>query len=90
MMPLPETGTDCVGMSALSVTTIFAVTTPVAVGVKVTPKLQVPLAATWVPLQVSALTVKTLAVDTTLLTLRGTRLGLVRTTVFVALGICSG
>jgi hypothetical protein len=90
MMPFPDTGTDCVVISALSVTIIFAVTIPVAVGVKVTSKLQVPLAATIVPLHVSALTTNSLPVDATLLTLNATRFGLVRTTVFAALGTSSG
>lgn len=89
MMPSPDTGTDCVAGSALSVTTIFAVTTPAAAGVKVTPKLQVPDAATCVPLQVSALTVKSPFDEATLVTLRATRFGLVKTTVFVALGTCT-
>ena len=86
MMPSPDTGTDCVAGSALSVTTILAVTVPAAAGVKVTPKLQVPDAATCVPLEVSLLTVKSALDETTLVTLRGTRFGLVKTTVFVALG----
>ena len=90
MMPFPDTVTDCVVISALSVTTIFAATIPVAVGVKVTPKLQVPLAGTFVPLHVSALTTNSLPVDATLLTLNATRFGLVRTTVFAALGTSSG
>ena len=70
MMPSPDTGTDCVAGSALSVTTIFAVTTPAAAGVKVTPKLQVPDAATCVPLHVSALTAKSPFDDATLVTLQ--------------------
>ena len=91
MMPVPETGTDWVVDTALSVTTIFAVTAPVAVGVNLTPKLQVPpLGATIVPLQVSLVTVNRLLVDATLLTLSAILFGLVRTTVFSALGISSG
>src|SRR3984957_8017200 len=89
MMPSPDTGTDCVAGSALSVTTIFAVTTPAAAGVKVTPKLQVPDGATCVPLHVSALTVKSPFDEPTLVTLRETRFGLVKTTVFVPLGTCT-
>ena len=89
MMPSPDTGTDCVAGSALSVTTIFAVTTPAAAGVKLTPKLQVPDAATCVPLQLSLLTVKSPFDEATLITLKGTRFGLVKTTVFVALGTCT-
>lgn len=89
MMPSPETGTDCVAGSALSVTTIFAVTTPAAAGVKVTPKLQVPDGATCVPLHMSAVTLKSAFEEATLITLKGTRFGLVRTTVFVELGTCT-
>jgi hypothetical protein len=56
MKPEPERGTVCVGIYALSVTVTFPVLLPVCVGVKITPKVQVPPAATMVPLQVSLLT----------------------------------
>jgi len=90
MKPEPETGTVCVGIYALSVTVIFPVLLPVCAGVNITEKLQVPPAGTWVPLQVSLLTVNSPLDEMTLVTLRGTRFGLVKTTVFVALGTCTG
>jgi hypothetical protein len=57
--------------------------------VKITPKLQVPLAATSVPLQLSLVVVKS-PEGTTLVTLSGTRLGLVKVMVCAALGTSTG
>ena len=58
---------------------------PVCEGVKITPKVQVPLAATCVPLQVSSVTVKS-PEGATLVTLSATLLGLVKVMVFAAAG----
>src|ERR1700722_15559504 len=89
MMPVPDTGIDCVGVDALSVTTISAVSFPVCEGVKITPKVQVPPAATWVPLHVSLVTVKS-PEGATLVTLSATTLGFVKVTVFAALASFTG
>ncbi len=56
---------------------------------KITPKVQVPLAGTCVPLQVSLVTVKS-PEGTTLVTLSATLLGLVKVSVFGALAISTG
>lgn len=73
----------------MSVTTMLPVLVPVCVGVKITPKVQLPLAATCVPLQVSLVTLKS-PEGTTLVTLSATLLGLVNVTVFAALGTSKG
>ena len=87
--PTPVKATVCVGTYALSVTVAFPVLVPVCVGVKITEKLHVPLAATCVPLQVSLAKVKS-PEGTTLVTLSGTTLGLVNVTDCEALGTWSG
>ena len=46
MVPTPDTVIDCVGVTALSLTTTVPVIVPFCWGVKTTPKVQVPLAAT--------------------------------------------
>jgi hypothetical protein len=74
----------------LSVTVTFAVLVPVCVGVKITEKLHVPLGATSVPLQVSLAKAKSPEDTTTLVTLSGTTLGLVKVTVCAALGTSIG
>jgi hypothetical protein len=89
MMPVPDNVIVCVGVTALSVTTIVPVLVPVVEGVKITPKVQVPLGATGVPLQLSAVVVKS-PEGTTLVTLSGTKLGLVKVMVFAALGTSTG
>ncbi|MGB3552180.1 MAG: hypothetical protein WA993_15940 [Candidatus Binatus sp.] len=89
MMPTPVNVIVCVGVSESSVTTILPVLVPVVEGVKITPKLQVPLGPTCVPLQVSAVVVKS-PEGATLVTLSGTRLGLVKVMVFAALGRSTG
>jgi hypothetical protein len=57
--------------------------------VKITPKVQVPEAATCVPLQVSLVVVKS-PDGTTLVMLSATRLGFVKVMVCAALGRSSG
>jgi hypothetical protein len=57
--------------------------------VKTTPKVQVPPAATCVPLQLSAVTAKS-PDGTTLVTLSATLLGLVNVMVFAALETSTG
>jgi len=89
MMPTPDNVIVCVGIYALSVTTIVPVLLPVVEGVKITPKVQVPPGATSVALQVSLVVVKS-PEGTTLVTLSGTRLGLVKVMVFAALGTSTG
>jgi hypothetical protein len=89
MMPTPDNVIVCVGTYALSVTTIVPVLLPVVEGVKITPKVQVPLGATSVALQKSLVVVKS-PEGTTLVTLSEIRLGLVKVMVCTALGTSTG
>ena len=89
MMPTPDRLIVCVGVTALSLTTTFPVLVPVWEGVKMTPKVQVPFAVTWVPLQVSLTVVKS-PEGTTLVTLREILLGLVKVIVSAELGTSTG
>jgi hypothetical protein len=89
MTPTPDTPIVCVGVTASSVTTIFPVLAPFCDGVNITPKVQVPPAATDVPLQLSLTVVKS-PEGTTLVTLSETLLGLVRVMVFAALATSTG
>lgn len=82
--PAPDRLIDCVVGVASSVTTAVPVVLPVCVGVKITPKVQVPLAGTSVPLHMSLVMLKTPEVAM-LLTLSATLLGLISVTVFAAL-----
>jgi hypothetical protein len=74
-----------VGVIALSVTVAVPVREPVVEGVKVTAKVQVPPAGTFVPLHVSLTSTKSPADTTTLLTLSEILLGFVSVTVLDAL-----
>jgi hypothetical protein len=89
MKPSPDTLIVCVGVSASSVTTILPVLVPVSDGVKITPKVQVPFAATCVPLHMSSTVVKS-PEGTTLVTLREILLGLDKVIVWAALGTSTG
>jgi hypothetical protein len=89
MMPTPDRLIVCVGVTASSVTTTFPVLLPIWDGVKITPKVQVPFAATCVPLQVSLTVVKS-PEGTTLVTLSETLLGFVNVIVSAALGTSTG
>jgi hypothetical protein len=89
MKPTPDALIVCVGVSASSVTTTLPVLAPVSDGVKITPKVQVPFAATCVPLHMSSTVVKS-PEGTTLVTLREILLGLVKVIVSAALGTSTG
>jgi hypothetical protein len=83
--PTPDRGTACVGVIALSVTVAVPVRVPVVEGVKVTAKVQVPPAGTFVPLHMSLTSVNSPADTTTLVTLSEILLGFVNVTVLDAL-----
>jgi hypothetical protein len=80
-MPVPLRATFCGLLTAASVYVRSPVRIPVVLGVNTTPTVQVPPAATCVPLQLSLVVVKS-PDGVTLVTLSDTLFGLVKVTVF--------